>query len=143
MNENQTQTADIVKEEQLLITKYRYLRSQDYFPCAQGQFAKLAITIATDLDTDEEGFTFCYWSVAFKAPSDQFNKKEARIAVAENDGDPLKSGVLPLGYKYDHNEIVGKILMTLLINDVVLTKHYYTFIRCLLKEHEGFKAFFS
>lgn len=138
MNENQT-----TQEAQPLITKYRYLRSQDYFPAAQGQYAKLAITIATDLDTDESGFTFCYWSVAFKAPSDQFNKAEARKAVLENAQEPIKSGFLPLGHKYDHNEIVGKILMSLLINDVALTKHYYTFIRALLQDHEGFKAFFS
>jgi len=137
MNENQ-----IEQKPSHNLIKYRYLRSQDFFPGAEGQYAKLAITIATELETTEDGFTFCNWAVAFKAPSDQFNKAEARNAANDNVRDPLKSGFLPLGYRYDHNEIVGKILMTLLINDVVLTKHYYAFIRSLLQEHDGFNAFF-
>lgn len=124
-------------------TKFRYLRSADYFPGSEGNYNKLCISISTTLIPESESLTFCEWVVAFKAPSDCFSKVEARTALKLNENNPLFSGSLALGVGYDHNEIVGKILMSLLLNDVVLTKHYYAFIRALLRDHEGFSSFFS
>jgi hypothetical protein len=124
-------------------TKFRYLRSNDYFPEWQGTMSKLCISISTTLIPETETLTFCEWTVAYKAPSDCFNKVDARAALENNADNPLLSGSLALGPDYDHNEIVGKILMSLLLQDVVLTKHYYWFIRSLLRNHEGFSSFFS
>lgn len=143
MNENQTVQKEVATTTDNI--KYRYIRAEQFFPQSSGAYRKLCITLKTVLtpldENNEDGPKVCDWAVALKAPGDQFNKIDARAAAECNGEDPFKSGSLYLFAGYDHNEIVGKILMTLLIQDPCLSIHYRTFIRALLNHHEGFRSF--
>ena len=126
-----------------IATKYRYLRPESYFCNLQPGYKNLCIGIRTDLTTiDSDKANILNWAVTFKAPGDQFSKEEARTVLSDTIHGGVaygKSGTLLLKKgQYTHHEIIGKILMTLLIEDFNLTPKYRTFILKLLEDVRAF-----
>lgn len=106
------------------VIKYQYLKGSDYCFWVDN----LCLTIATKIKTSKiTGLKTVEWSVAFKNPKDQFDKKLARAAV-----NPKTPKRIFLGKKYSREEIVTKILADLFYNDYFLSKEYREFVRYLL-----------
>jgi hypothetical protein len=108
--------------------KFQYITEHRYFP-------KLCIAISTILEKIDDKNSKCKWVVAFKAPSDNFNKKLAREAIDLNRNKPFYSGEIILNNDYSRYEIVVKILMSLAINDSQFSSSYAEFIGFQIYSH--------
>ena len=112
--------------------KFQYIRPdaflEDVYPVLKGT----CITIGTDI-VDNGEYSIINWSVAFKNPKDVFKKSVAREVINTQFSEALTSTIIFDRGSYTRHEIVKRILMSLYINDVSLSKNYKLFVEYLVQ----------
>lgn len=91
---------------------------------------KLSLSIYTEIVKSSEG-NKVFWSVSFKNPKDKFSKFDARKSLTEK-----PRFVIDLGKTFSRNEILAKILFSLLYHENAMTKDYRNFVRYLVSTYD-------